>query len=601
MSDSQSSDVDSSVAESSSESSFASDNHLVVVDNVNDVNNGSNGIKSNGTSEIDTKQKSSITTSNTVEMTPPQTERSVPKEETHQKYTLTAADERPIVVLTQRQVIITFIGLMLGMFLASLDSTVVATALPVIVSDFHSLNMYSWVIVSYLLTSTAFIPLTGKFSDLFGRKILFMSAMIVFLLGSGYSALSPSMISLIIARAIQGLGAGAIMSLTQIIIGDIVTVRERGKYSGFLGVTFAIASVLGPIIGGLITQNLSWRWIFYVNLPIGVIALIVVYFALHLPRPKDKKANQILKEIDYLGSLLIIGGVVLVLIAMSFGGNQYAWNSAFVIVLLCGGSIMLMMFIWAEHRAVSPLMPVWLFLIRNVSLSNWASFMLGFIMFGGLNYLPVYFQEVVGNTPTVSGLKLIPMMIGLIISSIISGILITKTGHFWIFPPVGCIIIVLTSALIGALLSRQTNIYSLSVILFFYGLGIGCCVQSLIVVVQAGVKRVDIGTATASNNFLRQMGGSVGVTIFGTILSDHLSSKLGPELYNYANAGYAVFSTSLPTAQVNEILQAYTRGIQLIFYSCIPFSVLALVLCLLIRNYKLPKIVLKKAEAAIAV
>jgi len=492
----------------------------------------------------------------------------------------------PSVILSQRQIIITFIGLMLGMFLAALDQTIVATALPSIIEDFGRLDLYSWVVISYLLTCTTVIPLTGRFSDIFGRKILFQGSMLIFLIGSILSGASTSMVSLIIFRALQGLGGGSIFSLVQIIIGDILTVRERGKYGGLIGLTFAMASVLGPVVGGVLTTNLSWRWIFYVNVPVGILGIIFVQFALKLTVPEKKNRREVLLSIDYLGSLSSVAAVVMLLLGVSFGGNQYSWNSPVIILLLVGGFIIMLLFLWNEHRATHPIMPLEQFLVRNVIFDDICSFALGYLMYGVLNYLPVFFQMAHGDTPTVSGLKLLPVSIGVPLSSTFSGIVVQRTGHFWYFNPGAFAFATISLGLFGKYLAVGANIYVLSVIEFILGIGLGLCVQTLVIVVQAAVPRNLMAGVTATNTFIRMMGGAVGVAVFGAILTNELSNQLPPALESAAEAGRAVVDL-LPPQEANMVIDAYVSSLQTVFYSSISAAVMGFISSLFIRKYVL--------------
>ena len=333
--------------------------------------------------------------------------------------------------LGQRQILIIMTGLMLGMFLAALDQTIVATALPTIAGDLHSLSRLSWVVTAYLLASTVSTPLWGKLGDQYGRKIFFQAAIVIFLIGSALAGLSQTMTELIIFRAIQGIGGGGLMVGAQTIIGDVVPPRERGRYQGFFGAVFGVTSVVGPLIGGFFVDNLSWRWVFYVNLPIGVIALIVV--AAVLPGRRGRGQHSI----DYLGTVMIGGAASSLVLLTSLGGVTYPWGSGPVITLGVLAVVFAIGFVVVERRAAEPVLPLHLFRHRVFSAAGAIGFVVGFAMFGALTYLPQYFQVVRGVSPTISGLRLLPLMAGLLLTSIGTGQLITRRGRYKVFPVFG--------------------------------------------------------------------------------------------------------------------------------------------------------------------
>ena len=342
-----------------------------------------------------------------------------------------AAETGEISQAEHRRILVILGALMLGMFLAALDQTIVATALPTIAGDLHGLNHLSWVVTAYILTSTISTPLWGKLGDLYGRKKLFQAAIVIFLVGSALSGLSQNMAQLIGFRALQGVGAGGLMVGAQAIIGDIVSPRQRGRYMGYFGAVFGLSSVIGPLAGGFITQHLSWRWVFYINLPIGAVALAVIAVVLHLPRQRTHHA------IDYLGTALLGAGVTAIILLTTWGGTTYAWGSATIISLAVAAVVFVALFCWAEARAAEPIIPLGLFRNSVFTVSNSIGFIVGFAMFGAIIYIPLYLQTVHAATPTSSGLQLLPLVCGMLVTFTISGRLVTKWGRYKIFPVIG--------------------------------------------------------------------------------------------------------------------------------------------------------------------
>src|SRR5438270_7834934 len=334
--------------------------------------------------------------------------------------------------LTHRQIQIVFLGLMAGMLLASLDQTIVATALPTIVGDLGGLRQLSWVVTAYILLSTISVPLYGKISDLYGRKRIFQTAIVIFLIGSALSGLSQNMAQLIGFRALQGAGAGGLMATAQAIIGDIVSPRERGRYQGYIGAVFAFASIVGPLLGGFFVDNLSWRWVFYVNLPLGALALAVTGAVLKLPHRRTEH------RIDYLGAALLTAAASSSLLGITWGGSQYAWSSSVIVGLLAAAAVLFTVFVWVESRTDEPIVPLRLFENDVFRIGAATTFILGFAMFGAIVYLPLFLQVVRGQTATNSGLVLVPMMLAVVLASIGGGRWISRTGRYRAFPAVGC-------------------------------------------------------------------------------------------------------------------------------------------------------------------
>ncbi len=372
--------------------------------------------------------------------------------------------------LSHRQIQIVFIGLMGGMLLASLDQTVVATALPTIVGELGGLQHLSWVITAYLLASTASMPLYGKLSDLYGRKLLFQIAIGIFLVGSILSGFSQNMLQLILSRGMQGLGAGGIMIMAQAVIGDIVAPRERGRYQGYMGTVFGVSAVAGPLLGGFFTDHLTWRWVFYINIPIGAAALIVTSTVLRLPY------QRLSHRIDYLGAALMVSGVSALLLLTSWGGVEYAWGSPTIIGLGVAGVILLGVFLLQEGRATEPLLPLRLFREWIFSVGSSISFIVGMAMFGAVAYLPIYFQVVRGTSATVSGLRLFPLMIGVVLMSIASGQIISKIGRYRMFPIIGTAIMVVGTYLLSRL-GVGTSPWEAAAYMLLLGVGLGMVMQ----------------------------------------------------------------------------------------------------------------------------
>ena len=409
--------------------------------------------------------------------------------------------------LTHRQILVVFSGLMLGMFLAALDQTIVATALPTIVGDLGGLNHLSWVVTAYLLTSTASTPLYGKISDLYGRKIMFQTAIVLFLIGSALSGLSQNMGQLIGFRAVQGLGAGGLMAMALAIIGDIVPPRERGRYTGYLTGTFALASVLGPLIGGVLTDHFSWRWVFYVNIPIGIVALFVTGVVLRLP---FRRAEH---RLDFTGSGLLVLSVVALLLATVWASVEFGWGSPVTVGLYALSIAAAAVFIWWERRVAEPVIPLRMFIRPGFSSSVAMSFLAGAAMFGAIVYLPLFFQGVQGQQATNAGLLLLPLMLALMVASLVVGRLTTRTGRYKIFPIIGTIVAAGGLWLLSTMGPATGRIAS-SMWMVVLGLGVGATMSVLTIAVQNAVEMRDLGAGTASVNFFRTLGSTIGVAVF---------------------------------------------------------------------------------------
>jgi EmrB/QacA subfamily drug resistance transporter len=503
-------------------------------------------------------------------------------------------DETP---MTHRQIMAVFSGLMLGLFLAALDQSVVSTALPTIAGDFRGLNRLTWVVTAYLLTSTASAPLYGKISDLYGRKKIFQFAIVLFLAASALAGLSRNMNELIAFRGLQGLGAGGLMVLAMSIIGDIVPPAQRGRYQGYFGAVFGVSSVAGPLIGGFLVQSISWRWIFYINLPIGAAALVVTTIVL-----KDRGERR-KHKIDYLGALLLVAGVSALLLVTTLGGSPsgygYPWASWQIVAMLAAGVALVVAFVVREMKAPEPIVPMYLFRKRVFTASNGAGFIIGLAMFGAIIYLPVYLQVVKGVSPTISGLELLPLMVGLLGASIGSGQIISRRGRYRMFPIAGTAITTVSMGLLSLL--RPTSSYlEISAFLFLMGVGIGLVMQVLVLAVQNGVDYKDLGTATSLSNFFRSMGGAFGTAILGAILTDRLDGNLlaalpAPERPHLKQIAQLIIGSpktldrlkvTAPTIHAAAV-QAYVHSIDTVFMVAAPIVLLAFVAALFLPEIKL--------------
>jgi EmrB/QacA subfamily drug resistance transporter len=487
-----------------------------------------------------------------------------------------------------RRILVILVGLMLGMMLASLDQTIVSTALPTIAGDLHGLNHLSWVVTAYLLTLCISTPLWGKLGDLYGRKKLFQAAVVIFIVGSALAGLSQSMVQLIAFRAIQGVGAGGLMVGAQAIMGDVVSPRQRGRYMGYFGAVFAFTSVAGPLAGGFITEHFSWRWIFYINVPIGIVALFVIAAVLHIPVRRTEHS------IDYLGTALLGAAVTSVILLTTWGGTTYAWGSVQIIGLAVAALLLLIAFVMVERRAAEPLMPPSLFRNQVFTVTSAIGFVVGFIMFGAMIYIPLYLQTVHGATPTSSGLQLLPLVVGMLVTFIPSGRLVTRWGRYKIFPVIGTAVMALGLGLLS-LMSPTTPLAVSSIYMLIIGLGIGLVMQVLVVAVQNAVPYSQLGTTTSAATFFRTIGGAFGVALFGTIFNNRLFSELPhylPASVVHQLAGHNISSNpsqinALPPAIREGFVQAFSHSLDVVFLVGVPFAILAFVLSLFLEEIPL--------------
>jgi EmrB/QacA subfamily drug resistance transporter len=427
--------------------------------------------------------------------------------------------EQGRVPMTGRALAPVFGALMLGMFLAALDQTIVSTALPTIVGDLGGLNHLSWVVTSYLLASTASAPLYGKLGDMYGRKPVFLAAILIFLAGSMLAGLSQSLTQLVAFRALQGIGAGGLMVGAQAIIADIVSPRDRGRYIGVIGSVFAVASVAGPLLGGFLVEAVSWRWIFYVNVPIGALAVLVVALRLHLQTPAQRHS------VDYLGAALLTACVSAFILVTTWGGNEYAWGSPVIVGLAAAALVLLAAFIHQERRAAEPVIPLSLFRSRVFRVASAVGFVIGFAMFGAIIFIPLFLQLVYGVSPTSSGLRMLPLIGGLLTASIVSGRTISRIGRYKAFPIAGTAVTTVGMFLLSRL-DADTPPSLASAYMLVVGVGIGLVMQVLVLVVQNDAPPRDVGVATSTATFFRSMGGSLGVALFGAVFASRLTREL---------------------------------------------------------------------------
>jgi EmrB/QacA subfamily drug resistance transporter len=485
----------------------------------------------------------------------------------------------------KRHILLIFAGLMVTMLLASLDQTIFGTALPTIVGELHGVDQQLWVTTAYILASTIMLPVYGKLGDLIGRKGLFIGAIAIFILGSIVGGMAQDMTTLIVGRAVQGLGGGGLLLLSQAIIADVVPARQRGRYMGIMGGVFALSSVAGPLLGGYFTDGPGWRWGLWMNVPLGILAIASAAFFLRLPKNTKGKPS-----IDYAGmGLLALASTGLVLVTV-WGGTTYAWDSLTMIMLMAATVVAGLLFVLVERKAVEPVMPLHLFKQANFNLTTAAGLIIGVAMFGALGYLPTYLQMVTGVNATQAGLLLIPLMAGLLVTSVGSGQFVSKTGRYKYLPVIGTVI---TAVALG-LLSTMTPtmpVWIICAYLAIMGIGLGMAMQILILIVQNTFANSEVGTATASNNYFRQIGASIGSAIVGSIfvanLKDLLAHRLpsgGATAAGGTNSFTPELVQHLPAAVRDIIVGAYNDALTPVFLYLVPLMLIATVLLFFVKE-----------------
>jgi EmrB/QacA subfamily drug resistance transporter len=490
--------------------------------------------------------------------------------------------------LSHRQILLIYSGLMLGILLAALDQTIVATALPTIVGELGGIEHLSWVVTAYLLSSTASVPLYGKISDLYGRRVVFQFAIVTFLVGSALAGAAQNMAWLIVARGIQGIGGGGLLAMAMTIIGDVLSPRERGWYQGYIGSVFAFASIVGPLVGGFFVDNLTWRWIFYINLPLGAVALVVTSAVLRLPFRRQPH------RIDLLGSALLVASVVSLLLLAVWGGSTYSWDSPAILGLGAAGVVLGALFLVQERRAEEPIIPLRLFRIRTVALSAGIMFLVGATLFGTVVFLPLYIQAVLGASATNSGLLLLPLMMGVVTTSIASGRIISRTGRYRLWPVVGMATCTVGMYLLSGLEPGSSDVYA-SVSMAVLGLGIGMVMQVMVLATQNAVEHRDLGAATSAANFFRSIGGTFGTAVLGAIFSARLASELAALLPPGMSSRIDPSSLARAPEQIarldpavrEAVMGGIARAVDTVFVVSIPIAALGFFLALWLRELPL--------------
>lgn len=494
--------------------------------------------------------------------------------------TTTPAENR-----SQGKIIVIFLGLILGILMAALDQTIVATAMPTIAVDLDGLSAISWIIAVYLLGQTIAMPVYGKVGDFIGRRNAFHLAIVIFLVGSVFAGLAGSMGMLIAFRAVQGIGAGGLMIGAQTIMAEIVSARERGKYMSIMGPMIGVATVLGPLLGGYLTEHASWRWIFYINVPIGLGALIVTTATLKLPRPRIKP------RVDYMGATFMAGAVACLILLLTWGGRKYDWTSPTIIALTLGFVVLAPLWLWVETRAEEPILPLRLFKDEVFRVNSILAFLLGVAMFGAVSYLPTYLQLSLGTTVTKSGLLMLPLMGGLMAAAVTTGQLISRTGRYKVFPIMGTAIASVGMYLVSMMDASTTRVTS-SLYMVVLGVGIGFIMPTLILTVQNSVPKRDIGSATAGVNFFRQIGASFGTALIGSMFVSRLTSDLSDRLPADAASKVGEQAGSitpeqlahLPTDIAHTIVVSYADALIPLYRYLVPLLVLGLIVACFLKE-----------------
>ncbi|MGV0645369.1 MDR family MFS transporter [Mycolicibacterium sp. XJ879] len=495
-----------------------------------------------------------------------------------------AEDREPGALISPQRRNFIFVAVLLGMLLAALDQTIVATTLPTVVADLGGAGHQSWVVTSYLLASTIATAVVGKLGDLFGRKAVFGTAVLVFLIGSVLCGIAGSMTALVASRAAQGVGGGAIMVTATALIGEVIPLRDRGRYQGALGAVFGVTTVVGPLLGGYFTDHLSWRWAFWINIPVGVVVFFVAAAAIPALSGRERPV------IDYAGIVFVGLGATGLTLATSWGGSTYPWASPTIIGLFIGSAAALAIFVRVETRAVEPILPIRLFSSPVFTVCCVLSFIVGFAMLGALTFLPTYMQFVDGVSATESGLRTLPMVVGLLITSIGSGAIVGRTGHYKVFPVVGTAVMVAGFVLMSRM-DADTSLLAQSAYLFILGTGIGMCMQVLVLIVQSTVGFADLGVATSGVTFFRAIGSAFGAAIFGSLFANFLNARIGGALAVNGAPPAAAQSPQvlhgLPSDVAAPIVTAYADSLGLVFLFAAPVAFIGFLVALTLKEVPL--------------
>lgn len=488
--------------------------------------------------------------------------------------------------LSHRQILVVMGGLMVGMFLSALDQSIVGTALPRITSELGGLDKLSWVVTAYLLTATSSTPLWGKISDLYGRRLLFQIAILTFVVGSLLAGFSQNIEQLIGFRAIQGLGGGGLIALAMATIGDVIPPRERGRYQGYFAAVFGTSSVLGPVLGGWFADGPGWQWMFFMNVPLGLVALVVTSAALKMPHVRRNHS------IDYLGAAVVVASVSAILLYTAWAGPDHGWTSSLSLGLLGGGLLLAALFVLVELRATEPILPMRLFGNSIFSIANLFGFLIGIAMFGSMIFIPVYLQVVDQMSPTRSGLAMVPMVVGIFSTSITAGQIMSRTGRYKIFPILGSSIVIV-GLLLLAQLDTGSPYWFAGLAMYVLGAGLGFTMQVLITVVQNSVDRSDMGVATSSVAFFRSMGGAFGTALFGAILSSRLTVHLAESAKDLPSGNTAGLADAANNVQlinalpgpVRQVVQdAFSMSLQDTFLTAVPLVAVALFVAFFLKE-----------------